>query len=173
MKNIYQECKAKLSSQEANDLLLGRELPKVRYVDLYKGQYLSPELFDVMPLPAVLIEWSINHIDETATLSLHLVYEQLRDTSSLSASPVASLKFFDYINTIHELINGLESVNTGKLEPAGFSPIQLDRVATAHMLNYQCSYQDILDKIDPYTYTDGNAELELTKHIVKYFDFEN
>ncbi|MBN2669974.1 MAG: hypothetical protein JXR60_12205 [Bacteroidales bacterium] len=173
MKNIFQVITEKLTNQQATDLLTSRNLPSVKYVDLYKGQYLSPELFDVMPLPAVLMGWSINHEDETATVNLHLVYEQVQDTSNKSLSQDAALKFFDYLNSIHELVNEAESENTGKLEAISFEPIQLDRVGIAHMLNYKCAYQDILDKVDPYIWSDGEAEVEFDKHIVKDFNFED
>ncbi len=173
MKSIFQVITEKLTNQAAIDLFASRNMKKVMYVDLYKGQYLSPELFDVMPLPAVLMGWSINHEDETATVNLHFVYEQVRDTSNKSLSQAEALKFFDYLNTIHQLVNEAESENTGKLKAVGFEPIQLDRVGIAHMLNYKCAYQDILDKVDPFIWSDGEAEVELTKNIVKNFDFED
>ena len=173
MKELYKNITEKLTNQAAIDLLATRNLKKVMYVDLYKGQYQNQAAFDVMPLPAVFFEWSINHEEETATVNLHLVYEQVQDTSNRSASQEQSLMFFDYLNSIHELIKDCESINTGKLESISFDPIQLDSVAIAHQLNYRCSYTDILDKKDPYIWSEGDGELELTKNIVKDFNFED
>ncbi len=162
MKKLYKKIQDTICGQTAIDFFASKGLPPVRYYDLYKGQYQSLDLFDVMPLPAVLFQWQLNHQEETAYISIHLVYELVRDTSSRSLSQENSLKFFEYIDALHSLLYNLESENTGKLETVSFEPVDMEAVGIVHLLNYKCSYDDNSGNIyDRFNYTDGDGEVSV------------
>lgn len=159
MKDLFQTVIEKLTNQDAIDLFTDRELTPVKYVDLYKGQYLNLQMFDVTPLPAIFFQWTKNHDTNIANIGIHLVYELVRDTSSRSEAQDKALKFFDYLNTVDELLFGLESVNTGKFERSTEEPILLDTVAISHQINYTCSFDE--PYIEKFDWTNGDGEVQL------------
>jgi len=168
MKDLFNKIQEKLTDSDAVALFEAKGLTPIKYFDLFKGQFQSPELFDVLPLPAVLFQWNLNIEENTVYISLHFGWEQVRDTSQISASQNKALKFFDYINTIHELINRLESTNTSKLEAVSFEPIDLASVGVAHQLNYKCEYTDNSSSIyNRFDWTPGDAEIETPGQIIK------
>jgi|GEM_PF-456502 len=168
MEYLFKKIQDKLTNSTAVALFIAKGLTPIKYFDLFKGQFQSPELFDILPLPAVLFQWSLNLEDKTVSVNLHFGYEQIRDTSQLSASQNNALKFFTYINTIHELVNRTESQNTSKLEAVSFEPIDLSSVGIAHQLNYKAEYTNNSNSIyNRFSWTAGDGDLEIQAQIIK------
>ena len=95
-------------------------------------------------VPAVLFEFNISHssaAQATANITLHLCYEQAQDSSSISSSKDSTLKFFDFTEVTTQLLEGLESQNTGKLELTGEEMVKDDAIVNVYTLSYNCRYK--------------------------------
>lgn len=174
MKEIYQKILEKLFSQEAIDLFNEYGVLPVKYVDLYRGQYLNYENFDVVALPAVLVDWSADLTDVTRnesiiTISLHLIYEQIEDTSNLSVNQKNALKFFDFIELIHSLVSNIHGNGIGKLKLRRQEPAELDHPGIVHILHYEASYYAMEEDIkETYDYDqEGEGDLNLQGKLVE------
>lgn len=158
MKDLYNSVTDRLTSKEARAIYVQKGVSGCKFVDLFRGQYLNWEDFDTFPLPAVLFEFTIDHINNTATVTLHLCYEQPMDTSSISRSKAAALKFFDFVEGTKEILTGLEGVRSGKLELSTEEMAKDDAIVNVYLLSYTCSYGT--SKKNKYDYTTGN-DLEM------------
>lgn len=142
MKEFYKKLVETFAKEEIKDIyrLKGLDCPK--FIDLYAGQDLDPESFDIYPCPAIFVSWSIDYRQKpaVANLSFRLCYEQMRDTSSLGKNTAEALKFIDFIEITNDILEDFESPCTGKLNPAteelNLEPIVVDQF----ILTYNCSY---------------------------------
>jgi hypothetical protein len=174
MKEIYQKIIEKLFSQEAIDLFSEYNVLPVRYVDLYRGQYLNYENFDVVALPAVLIDWSADLTDVTRnesiiTISLHLIYEQVYDTSNLTTNQENALKFFDFIDIVHTLVSNIQGNGIGKLKLRRQEPAELDHPGIVHIMHYEASYYAMEEDVkETFEYSnEGEGDLNMHGKLVK------
>jgi len=169
MKEIYQKIIEKLFSQEVIDFFTDHDVEPVHFVDLYRGQYQSWENYDVPATPAVFVEFSSDLTDptqneNTLTVSLHLVYEQVSDTSSLNPQLEDALKFFDFIDLVHSVVKDIQANGTGKLKLRHQENVDLSRPALVHLLTYTTTYFSMLEDIkDQFDYIDVD-ELNLDEH---------
>lgn len=167
MKGLYLKIQTKLTDAAAIAKFTGADLPPVKFVDLYKGQYYNQEAYELMPLPAILFEWRINHVEDLASINIHIVYEQARETNSKSPTQAEALKYFDYIDTVNELIMETESETTGKLDLVNEEPAKEDVIPTVYILSYTCPYTGKkTDAASKWDYTDEDAEPVITGGIV-------
>lgn len=168
MKEIYKKIIKKLFAPEVVQQFNALGVSPVRYVDLFRGQYQAWEKFDVVPLPAVLVDWSADLTDPTQnesklTVSLHLVYEQVEDTSSLSASQTNALKFFDFVDLVHSVVSSIQIDGSGKLKLRRQEPAELDNPGIVHVLTYETTYLAMeTDVKQLYDYTEVD-EIELNE----------
>lgn len=168
MKDLYTKISDVLTDEAAVILFQSRSLIPVKFIDVYKQQYLNPQTFELTLLPAIFFEWAVDHTLKTATISIHIVYEQKRDTSSLGTARAEALKYFDYIATVNELLIGIESTTTGKLVLTNEAPAQEDVIETVYILTYICPYTEkTVDAISKWNYTDETAEPVISGVIVK------
>ncbi len=169
MKALFQKITDTLTGQPAQLLFKQFSVKPVRYVDLYKGQYQQWEKFEAHRLPAVLFEWQINHNvnpntnRSTATLVLHLIYEQIRSSSSLFNNN-DSLAYFDFVTAVNQLVENLEAEHTGKLQLINETSSNPEAIEQAILLTYQCAYTGkAQDKSNKWTYTDENSVNVITQ----------
>ena len=144
MKNLYNTIVEKLTAPEATAAYRKAGVPACQFMDLYRGQYLNWEAFDAFPVPAVFFEFNISHssaAQATANITLHLCYEQAQDSSSISRSKDSALKLFDFVEVTTQLLEGLESQNTGKLELTGEEMVKDDAIVNVYTLSYNCRYK--------------------------------
>lgn len=130
------------TSDETKDKYRSKGIMPPQYIDLYAGQDKDPQYFEFFPVPALLVNWSIDYkqTPPIATVTFRLLYEQIRDTSSNSANATEALKFLDFIEITDSILHGLESTHTGKLERAS-EDLEIEPVITdEYILVYQCSY---------------------------------
>ncbi|HRO76510.1 MAG TPA: hypothetical protein PLP27_10225 [Crocinitomicaceae bacterium] len=162
MKDIYKKIIEKLLSPEVVAQFDFYGVTPVRYVDLYRGQYNAWENFDVVALPAVFVDWSADFTDPTqnesiVTVSLHLVYEQVSDTSNISSNQANALQFFDFINLVHKVVSTIQVSGTGKLKLKRQEPADLDRPGIVHILTYEASnYTMTVDKKETFDYIEAD-----------------
>ena len=157
MKQLYKTITEKLTAPEAVAAYRKAGVPACQFIDLYRGQYLNWEAFDAFPVPAVLFEFNISHsstAEATASITLHLCYEQAQDSSSLSRSKDSALKFFDFMDVTARLLEGLESENTGKLELNSEEMVKDDAIVNVYTLAYTCRYKR-KGKASKYKFVEG------------------
>lgn len=180
MKQLYLKIIAKLTSQESKDLFTSRGLKPVKFIDLYMSQEQDEQSFELMTLPAVLFEWDIeknenpNEGKAKADITLHLLYEQNRETNHLAKALPKALKVFDHIDTVNELMQGLASEDTGGLDYESEKVIQLAPIVNMISINYTCAYYGKIKSVcSDYIFSDGDASLEIDGQLVQsFFDIE-
>lgn len=180
MKAFYKKLIEKLTSATAKQTYKDAGLNPVRLVDFYRQQYLVQESFDLLVLPAVLLQYTIVSPEEQnksgeAFITLHLCYEQLRDTSNVSKSVDKALEYLDFIDCTFKLIKNLESDNTGKLKLIGENNDKDDAIINVHLLNFQASYSGkMVSKVEKWDYTEEdtvNLEDDI-KIVEKEYNFD-
>lgn len=143
MKAFYNKLIAEFEKAETIDKFNAVNVPAVGYIDLYAAQEQDEENFELFARPTVLVEWDINHSTDpaTATITVYACYEQLRDTSNISANREAGLRFLDYVRVVDEVISNIESEDTGKpeIKTEGFN--KMDSIVDIYILTYECSYK--------------------------------
>ena len=142
MKDFYNKITAKFESESVLDEFIKEGVSPPKYIDIYAGQDLDEDNFDLFGDNSLFVDWDIDHTTEppTATVTFRLAYEQLRDTSNISLNRELGLKFLNYINQVHTVLDGFESEHTGKLEltKEGFN--KMDSIVDIYILEYECSY---------------------------------
>ncbi len=149
MKAFYRKLVETFEMDKIKDEYISKGLEYPKFIDLYGGQDLAPESFELYPYPAIFVTWNIDHRQKPSmvTATFRLCFEQYRDTSNLGNNTEEALKFLDYIEVTDQILQKFESPDTGKLEPAteelNIEPIVTDQ----YILVYNCSYKN--KKITP------------------------
>lgn len=156
MKELYLKITNKLTSEEAINKFSEKNVRAVGQVDLYRGQYLYEQDFEQLILPAVLMEYSINVQNNSATINLHCCWEQFYETDNKSFDQDKALHFFDWQDVLYNLLYELESKNTGKLTLVTESSAKDDTPTNVHIFTFECSYMGRVKKADDgYEYAQG------------------
>jgi hypothetical protein len=159
MNLFYKKLIATFKTEKTKDQYRTAGIKPPQFIDLYAGQDVIPEKFEVMSYPALLLDWSIDYkaVPPVATLNFHLCYEQLRDTSNLGKNTDEALKFIDFISITDSILKTIETQHTGKLNLAAEGNKLDDTVVDVYDLTYQCSYSGKL--AEPQTgYIPGQIE---------------
>ena len=142
MKEFYNKIIEKFKSEEVLDEFIKDSVSPPKYIDIYAGQDLDEDNFDLFGDNSLFVDWDIDHTTEppTATVTFRLAYEQLRDTSNISLNRELGLKFLTYVEQVHSTLEGFESEKTGKLvlTKEGFN--KMDSIVDIYILEYECSY---------------------------------
>lgn len=142
MKTFYKKLIELFDKEEIKDLYRLNGIERPTFIDLYAGQDLDAESFDLYPCPAIFVSWGIDHrqTPSLATITFRLCYEQMRDTSSLGQNTTEALKFLDFIEITDGILQKFETEHTGKLNP-GTEELNLEPVVVDQFLmTYTCSY---------------------------------
>ncbi|WP_027394189.1 hypothetical protein [Aquimarina latercula] len=168
MKELYTTIIERLTSEAAAQTYRNAGIPALKHIDLYRGQYFNPEAFETFRLPGLLFEFTVAYQGTTgvASITLHLMYEQGRDTSSISQSRDKALQLFDFVKVTHQLIEELESPNTGKLELISEELLRDDAVVSVYLLSYQAPYYG--RNKEKYQYAQGE-DVNITGRIREFF----
>lgn len=170
MKAFYNKLIETLTSNEAVEKFTENNVRAIVMVDLFRGQYLYEDSFEMLILPAVLLEYSIDYENQEAIISLHLCYEQVAETNNLSLAKDNALMFFDFVDTVYNLVYKMESANTGKLKIISEGQQKDDTPTNVHLLTFKCSYMGKnRNKADDYVYTEGE-EVSTVGTIVKDYN---
>ncbi|MDC9722381.1 MAG: hypothetical protein PSN34_06365 [Urechidicola sp.] len=172
MKTFYLKLQEKLFSQEAKDMLTAINLKAVKTVDFYKSQYLVQEAFEVLALPAVLMEYSIDYGNNTqpgtASISMHCCFEQVRSTGGPKQVTEEALQFLDFVKVVNTLAKTIETEVTGKLELTNEQTSKNDTVIYVVILTYSTSYTGMTEDVtDKYNYTEDDNEIETDTGLVE------
>lgn len=144
-----------------------KDIDPVQHIDLYSGQDLNPEYFELAIYPALFVQFSIDHQNELATITFRMCYEQLRDTSSQSTVVEEALKFFDFVELTDEIIQTIETESFGKLQPVTTEQQTEETVTDEFVLTYQTSYTKSTGKQNATgTYEDVEIKGNLFKNLL-------
>lgn len=165
MKSFYTKLITVFENPASKQLFLDQGINPIEYIDLYAGQDQFEENFELFARPALLVDWNIDHNDDTpvVTVNLYCCYEQLRDTSNISLNRDLGLKFLDFVNIINQVAQTIETEITGKLTlvTEGFN--KMDSIVDIYLLTYTCS--GIAQK-NPQQYEEGDYNtLDLNPNI--------
>lgn len=138
MKTLYIDTQENLTGAKAAKQMKAAGLKPIRFFDLYRDQYRTPEAFDVVPLPGVLFEFYVQR--DVLTLNLHVMLEQMRSTANISTDQSASLELFDYVEQIKDLLIYQQTAETGKLKLIGEQYMQDDKPVTTYRIQYETAY---------------------------------
>ena len=118
MKTFYNKTIEAFEKLENKAKFTDSDIAPVQYIDLYAGQEQFEENFELFSQPALLIDWDIDYQTDppTATITFYACYEQMRDTSNISLNRELGLKFLDYVAIVDQIIQTIETEETGKLE---------------------------------------------------------
>ena len=105
MDNLYLKICERIKERE--DLFIKYDLPTVKYIDLYRGQPLAPERFELYDIPAIFLEYNINWEQNILSLNVHVVTDQTHSTSSISPNKLTGLQIFRMYKVIKHLLNDL------------------------------------------------------------------
>jgi hypothetical protein len=171
MKTFYKKVLAVFENPETKAKFTDQEIPAVDYIDLYAGQDLNEENFELFSHPALFIDWDIDYSDDTprATITFYCCFEQLRDTSNISLNRELGLKFLDYIATIDQVAGTIETEETGKLEIVSEGFNKMDSIVDIYLLTYECSYLGRKKPLDKYQAGDYDT-LDLKGNLTIEFD---
>lgn len=138
-----------------------------KFIDLYRGQPQEPEQFDGVVPYSIFIEYAIDWRNGLLTLSVHVLIDMINPTNSRLNPDLTALKMITYYQKVHEVLNGLSSDNTGKLERTTETP---QNIQGAHyqIITYEA-------KIYSHQYTDGTEvdgsieEVAINKQLLHKF----
>ncbi len=177
MKNLFKSIQDLFLNQSKDDFIdLG--LKPIKMFDLNKGQLDDPESFELLTLPAILFDWNIdkdeniNDGKSIASITLYLVYEQTRDSSSHSRRQDDALKIFDFLEIVHDKLEGIESEDTGKLAFINEQTISLGGIVTAFAQSYSCSYFGrVYNQTRQFGLSDQDINASITGNLVTPVDY--
>lgn len=178
MKAFYKKLIETMKLQDSIDQFQIAGIKAIKVVDLYKGQYFNPRLYELYPLPALFVEWAIVHAKNseeasTAIVGIHICIEQLRDTSSLGKQLDKSLEFFEYIDVVKKILKPLTTDTTGVLKVTDEGVVDDQTIETVYKITYECEYSGTKEYAkDKYVYTDGDGEVDLNGEIAKHIPFD-
>ncbi len=118
------------------------DLPAIKYIDLYRGQPLAPQNFELYDVPALFLEYAINWDTKILNLSVHVVTDQTHSTSSISTNKMTGLQIFTMYNVVKEILKGVSSEHTGKLKLISERPAETD-VVNYQIIDFSCSIEDV------------------------------
>ncbi|MGR3790685.1 hypothetical protein ACUXZJ_07215 [Flavobacterium sp. TN-1] len=144
MKEFYQKMVSVFNDEQTKEIYRSQGVLPVRFVDLYAGQDYDPQNFDAHLFPALFVHWNVDHTSQTATMTIRLAYEQLRDYSSVSSNAKEALKFLDFVRITNKILVSFHTKNTGRLVLVGEELAVADTVVDVYVLTYNCRYQGML-----------------------------
>ncbi len=124
------------------NLFISNNVPPIKYIDLYRGQPLAPQLFELYDVPALFLEYSINWETNILNLSVHVMTDQTHSTSSISPNKLSGLEIMTLYNVVKEVLKGLSSEHTGKLKLVSERPAEAD-VVNYQIIDFTCSIEEV------------------------------
>lgn len=159
MKTFYNKVHEVFEKPETKAKFNDQGISPVGYIDLYAGQDLNEENYELFSIPALFIDWDVDYSGDVpkATVTFYCCFEQLRDTSNISLNKDLGLKFLDYIATIDEVAGTIDSETTGKLNLISEGFNKMDSIVDIYLLTYECSFKGRKNPLDKYQAGDYNT----------------
>jgi hypothetical protein len=171
MKTFYNKAIEVFEKPENKAKFTDQNISPVSYIDLYAGQDLNEDNFELFSQPALFIDWDVDYSGDNprATVTFYCCFEQLRDTSNISLNKDLGLKFLDYVAIIDEIAETIDSETTGKLDIVNEGFNKMDSIVDIYLLTYECSFKGRKNPLDKYQAGDYNT-LDLKGNLTIEFD---
>lgn len=171
MKTFYKKAIEVFEKPETKTKFTTQNISPVSYIDLYAGQDLNEDNFELFSQPALFIDWDVDYSGDVprATVTLYCCFEQLRDTSNISLNKDLGLKFLDYIDIIDEVAGTIETAVSGKLNLVSEGFNKMDSIVDIYLLTYECSYSGRKNPLSKYEAGDYDT-LDLKPNLTVEFD---
>jgi len=147
-----------------------KDLAPISFIDVYRSQPLQPELYEYFELPAIFVDYTITgngkNQPRSITMTLHILVDDMPDTSNISEQKNEGFNRFLYLLLIQEILEGSKLGKTTQLKFLNESSIDLP-VANYHTQSYQFDAY-LADMIADAIQVKGQFErLNIYKSIVK------
>lgn len=171
MKTFYKKLIEVFENPENKAKFTDQGISPISYIDLYAGQDLNEENFELFSQSVLFIDWDIDYSGDIprATVTFYCCFEQLRDTSNISLNRDLGLKFLDYIDTINEVAGTIETAVSGKLDLISEGFNKMDSIVDIYLLTYECSYSGRKNPLSKYQAGDYDT-LKLNPNLTIEFD---
>lgn len=163
MKELYHKIINQFSKEDVINIFTKEGISQPQYIDLYSQQDLDQTNTELGTKNNLFIDWAINHREKpsTATIICRLSYGQFHNTPTHNADDF----FLIYIEKVHDVLKGLETKSTGKLNliDEGFNHDEKSTL-NVYLLQYECSYSGKSDLIE----FNGSYDKIILKNELKY-----
>ncbi|WP_312313363.1 hypothetical protein [Empedobacter brevis] len=163
MKELYHKIINQFSKEDVINIFTKEGISQPQYIDLYSQQDLDQTNTELLTKNNLLIDWTVNHKEKSpiATLVCRLSYGQFHNTSEHGTDDF----FLTYIDKVHQVLKGLETKSTGKLNliDEGFNHDEKSTL-NVYLLQYECSYSGKSDLIE----FNGSYDKIILKNELKY-----
>ena len=110
------------------------------FIDIYRSQPLEPELYELYPLPAIFIDYTMQGSGlkqpRLVTLTLHIVTDNTAEISNISQFYEEGLQRFMYNSLIQEILEGCRLGKTTPLRFIAEAPVDTE-VVNYHTQTYE------------------------------------
>lgn len=126
-----------------------RGLPSSFFIDVYRDQPLYPDAYEYFSLPAIFVDYSMQgkgkNNPRSVTISLHIVTDELPESSNISPEKETGLNKFVYLTTLQEILEGSRLGRTTPLQFLTETP-SIEPVADYHIQSYEfdCHLADMI-----------------------------
>jgi len=158
MKSFYDKITILFYDTAIQQLYLDENLPMPGHIDLYRSQDQNPELFELFSLPALLLDWTIDHRENRANITVYVCFEAPTERTSHD--------FLRFVELTRGILNGTESKTTGKLQLVSESLSSLNGIVEVCLLNFECSYYPTrthIHYVDHFEHLNLNSNLTINK----------
>jgi hypothetical protein len=116
MDYIYLPCVAQIKSKEA--LFTSNNIKPPAHFDRFKGQYISPELHQAYPCPAIFFKFTIawedmgnNTQKGTGEMEVHIELENYYESADGSPDQSNALQDYEFVRLVHFCLQGFQTEN--------------------------------------------------------------
>lgn len=147
---IYTKICEHLTSAETLQIFTDCELVPIKHFDIFKGQYLYPELHLQYKRPALFYEYAVTWTDRAGslvqdglvTVRLHLELENYGQSFHHSKNRDYALEVMKYHNLVAGLIHGFNDETFGSLRRRTNEPDQTPAQTNVHVISFETKIVD-------------------------------
>lgn len=112
----------------------------ISFLDVYRSQPLDPELYEYFSLPAIFVDYTMQgkgiNQPRIITITIHVVTDDMPDTSNISEQKSAGINRFMYNLLIQQILEGCKLGHTTALKFITEESIDIP-VANYHTQSYE------------------------------------
>jgi len=132
MVNFYNKISELFHAPATKQAYLDESLPAPAHIDLYRSQDQNPELFELFSLPALFLDWTIDHRESRANITVYVCFEVPAERTSPD--------FLRFVELTRNVLDGVESSSTGKLQLVSENLHDMNGIIEVVQLHFECSY---------------------------------
>jgi len=124
------------------------------FIDVYRSQPYEPEAYEYFSLPAIFVDYSMTGQGKgnprVVTMTLHILTDEMPDTSNISNSKKEGLNKFLYNLLLQQILEGTRLGNTTPLKFISENAVE-DAVTNYHTQTYEFEayLNSMIEDIEP------------------------